>query len=338
MKIAAAAAVILAVLHNPAQAAEKEAAPGSRPSAAIAAVVNGVPISVYDITPPNIEKVVHGSDKEAQIEQIKKVTLLRKIMYEVLYQEAERAKTPVPQNMLQRMLNSQILEAGGLLTFVRKLKQRRQSYADFVRELRREITIHVFLSKFTQSRSKTMFFDSQAQDLVVPPEEIRNYYDDNPKEFLREKKGAVRIIVIYAQDHPSAAEAEAHARKAHAEAKQGEDFAGLAKKYSGVRSQQGGLFHLSGDSGLKEELATLVAGMAEGEISDVVKLGQTFNILKLEEKKEMVTVPFEEVQDAIKDKVRRKAIEKEQRLLVNKLLERASIVPRELMKDLMDQD
>jgi parvulin-like peptidyl-prolyl isomerase len=324
-------------LALPAAAEEKtgEAKPASRPAPTVAAVVNGVLITEFDILTPYLEQVVQAAtpkEKEDKIAEIRRTRLLRAVEMEVFYQEALRAGVSVPQIFLKREMEKQVRKAGGLLTFVRKLQQMRTSYAEYLKQLRRSLTTQIYLQRLLRSHSKTKFATQDVQNLIIAPREMREYYQDHREDFSRVEEGYVRVIVLYSSDFASVAEAEALARTLHRRALGGEDFAAMAAEHSAVRKAERGKIMLKD---LKPELAKKTKDLSEGGVSDVIRLLNAFYIVKLEKKPRTVYASFEEAYDDIKNRIAMKYRRREQRLLMQRLLQRTSILPENLKKELV---
>jgi parvulin-like peptidyl-prolyl isomerase len=304
-------------------AAEKKAAEKPAYAGVIAAVVNGVLITEHEVTAPYADKVVKEKDRA----RLRKIMLSRRIYEEVLYQEAKRMRVSVPRGLLQRDIDRQVRESGGLLAFVRNLRQQRSSYAQYKNERARELAIQIYMQRFMQGHSKRKFTAQGMRDLLVTPADVRAYYEDNPDQFRREKEGRARVIAFYIEFFESSEAAEAQAGKVLSEVRSGGDFEALARKHSGVRREKGGLFLLSGDAGLRPELARKLSGLAEGQTSEVFRQGKAYYIVKLEEKKCSQSIPLDKVVERIKKKLRERALHKERQLLINRLLAKASILP-----------
>lgn len=327
MRRALAAACLFLAAAVPCRAADEKP---EEPAPVIAAEVNGVLITEHEVTAPYQEKVVQPEDRA----KLRLHMLTTKIVLEVLYQEARRKGVLLPQDLVQQEVDRRVRESGGLLSFVRNLRQQRLTYAQYVEDLRRELTIQLYQQRFLQGHSRRAFSE-QVADLAVRPSEIREYYEDHPDEFQREKEGRVRVIAFYNRDYDSIAAAQQQAEKVLAMARAGADFEKLARTYSGVRREEGGLFRLSGEAGLNEELARRLRGLSEGETTPVFREKDAFYILRLEENKSSEALPFPKVADAIRRRIRERRFRKQQRLLLQRLLRKASIRPPGLLEELL---
>jgi len=134
-------------------------------------------------------------------------------------------------------------------------------------------------------------------------QQIKDYYDENIDLFKEKRQVKVRHILFrLTQD---ASEEDENKVKGKAlpvlkMAREGEDFAGLAKKYSEDPSKEGGgdLGYFSAGEMLKpvEEAAFK---MKKGDISDLVRSPLGYHILKVEDLKEARTQSLDEVREKI---------------------------------------
>ena len=152
-------------------------------------------------------------------------------------------------------------------------------------------------------------FDPEAykKDQRVDEEQIRGYYDENIDQF-KEKKQAKAKHILFKLEETASQEEEAKVKeKALAvlkRAKAGEDFSQLAKKFSedpGTK-ENGDLGYFSAGQMVKPFESAAFA-LKKGEISDLVRTPFGYHIIKLEDIKEAITRPFEEVHDQIAQKL-----------------------------------
>ncbi len=150
-------------------------------------------------------------------------------------------------------------------------------------------------------------FDLFTRNAQFTPEEIKGYYDKNPKEF--EIPGAVKVrhILIRADGQaPDAAKAKDEARKKAGEIlkkiKGPSNFAAIAKQFS----QDPGSAATGGDLGWFKKGVMVKAfedaafSLKKGEVSPVVETEFGFHIILAEEKKEPGQVALKEAEPMIK--------------------------------------
>ena len=139
--------------------------------------------------------------------------------------------------------------------------------------------------------------------VVVSDLETRDYYEYNMATFKEPKQVKARHILFkLAKDATKQQEQETR-RKANAvleEARQGKDFAALARKHSeGPTKGKGGDLGYFKAGQMVKPFEEAAFELKKGEISDLVQTRFGYHIIKAEDIKEARTKPFEEVQGQI---------------------------------------
>jgi peptidyl-prolyl cis-trans isomerase C len=162
-------------------------------------------------------------------------------------------------------------------------------------KLRADVREELQIRGFMQSRIK-------APDIT--PAEAQSFYDSNKQEFERpETVKASHILFMVDPDAPAdvVKQKEDAAKKAAARAKKGEDFTALAKELS----EEPGASESGGDLGffpkdrMVPEFANAAFQQKIDEIGTPVKTQFGWHVIKVTDKKDAGTVPFDEVQDQI---------------------------------------
>ncbi|BDG03487.1 peptidylprolyl isomerase [Anaeromyxobacter oryzae] len=134
-------------------------------------------------------------------------------------------------------------------------------------------------------------------------EDLRNYYQSHPQEFQGEEEVHVRHIFL-----PIAGGSDADLAKVQAEGqrivqrlKAGEDFAKVAKQVSkGPAAEDGGDLGWVRRGTLDRVLEEKAFALKAGQVSDLVRFGPGFHILKAEERRRGGGKTFEEAKDEIR--------------------------------------
>lgn len=153
-------------------------------------------------------------------------------------------------------------------------------------------------------------FADVLEDVQVSDEEVRDYYDNNPGNFRSPERREIAHILIEFGDDEEAARQRIEDIAERIDG--GEDFAAMAQEYSDdtFSGEDGGdLGRLERDS-LDPDLED--AGFAlseEGEVSDVVRSEFGFHLVKLTEMQESDVDAFAEVEDNIRENLRREQAE-----------------------------
>ncbi len=141
------------------------------------------------------------------------------------------------------------------------------------------------------------------KDVSISPEEVKEYYEYNLDSFIEPEKVKARHILFRLKRGASKEEEEAVRKKAEAvlkEAKEGKDFAQLAKKYSeGPTKDKGGDLGWFSRGQMVKAFEEAAFGLEKGQISDLVKTEFGYHIIKVEDKRPRRTKPLEEVKDEI---------------------------------------
>jgi len=154
-------------------------------------------------------------------------------------------------------------------------------------------------------KARYVLFDPDAfkGEVTVAEDEIVDYYESNTDEFKTEKTVEASHILI--KLHPGAGEEADTAARAKAEeiakmAREGKDFAELAKTYSeGPTSDKGGYLGKFQKSQMVKPFADKAFSMAPGEISDPVKTQFGWHVIKVESVEDATTRTLEESKDRI---------------------------------------
>ena len=147
--------------------------------------------------------------------------------------------------------------------------------------------------------------DNYKDQITVGEEEIMDYYDSNINDFKTEKNVEARHILIKLD--PEANQEADLAAKTRAEeiskmAKDGQDFAELAKTYSeGPTKDRGGYLGKFQQSQMVKPFADKAFSMAAGEISEPVKTQFGWHVIKVESVEDASTKTIEQSREQIID-------------------------------------
>ena len=158
-------------------------------------------------------------------------------------------------------------------------------------------------------RLKYLFFDSNALAKAgkISEDELKARYESNKERYqVPEQRHARHILFKVGRDADAktVAEKEQQARKVLAMAKAGQDFAGLARKYSeGPTADNGGDLGFFSRGQMVKPFDDVVFSMKSGEISGPVRTQFGFHIIKLEQIRPASVRGFDEVRDQLKREV-----------------------------------
>jgi len=146
-----------------------------------------------------------------------------------------------------------------------------------------------------------------SSEVKITDETIRNYYENNPEKFKTQKTVGARHILIKL-DRSSNPETVEKKRKATLDilklAREGMDFAELAKQYSECPSKnKGGYLGEFKKNAMVKPFAEKAFRMKAGEISEPVRTQYGWHIIKVEKITEEKTVSFKKAKDNIRNKL-----------------------------------
>jgi peptidyl-prolyl cis-trans isomerase C len=157
------------------------------------------------------------------------------------------------------------------------------------------------------------FIDEElASKIQVSDAETKSYYDSHPKYFeVPEKVQASHILIKV--DSEAGAEAKAGARKrmeaVRVRAKNGEDFAKLAREFSeGPSGSKGGELGYFSREQMVKPFSDAAFALEPGQVSDIVETRYGYHIIKVSSKSEATKTGYDEVKGKIADYLKQKKL------------------------------
>lgn len=191
----------------------------------------------------------------------------------------------------------------------------------------------ISLEKMRRSDERQFMSTEFIRSMVVPQIqrighlEVLQYYEEHPADFMAEDKIRWQDLFIDAARHPNRQAAKVYAEQIAQRAKNGEDFAALAKQFdNGDSSQRNGegIGQSRGDVRPLECEATLFE-MKPGEVH-IIEFGFGFHIIRLAERTYAGKIPFDaKTQIDIRRKLQNIMAEREYKRIVNDLKRKATI-------------
>lgn len=291
----------LAILLIPITAAQLSAQPQERMVDGIAAVVN-TNIITYGQVRELLMFRQRSMDQQPSEEMRQKMketqdaAIQDLVDRQLIIDEFKSQGFQIPEHVVDDRVNAIIREdfGGDRTAFVRTLKAQGFSLTRFREVEREKIIVQAMRQRAVQSEA------------VLSPDKIEGYYRKNLDKYSSPEEIRLSMIVIRPESADGSPDA---ARSAASEIRQkladGADFAGMAQMYS-----QDSTAELGGDWGwidrktLTSELNNVAFSLKPGELSDVVRVGDAFYILRVEAKKAAVTKPLAEMRDEIGQKLK----------------------------------
>ena len=153
------------------------------------------------------------------------------------------------------------------------------------------------------------------EGIEIKQHELKAYYEAHKNEFQKPEQIRVRHMAL---------ETEQEAKEVLKSIKEGKDFAALAKEKSiGPNKEKGGDLGWVTRGRMHPELEKAAFSLKKGEISEIIHTKSGYHIIKLEDRKEAKTIPFDKVKERIKRRLRqqkeREVIKQEKERLAKEL-------------------
>jgi len=176
---------------------------------------------------------------------------------------------------------------------------------------------------------KALIDDKITRHISLSDRQIRAFYDDNPSLFRRpEQVRASHILIKVPEnaDPEKKAEALAAIQALKARIEKGEDFAVLAMENSDCPSKaKGGDLGLFGREQMVKPFSDAAFALQPGQMSDVVETRFGCHLIRVTERQEEQTLPFNEVKETISGRLRQEQEGKKIDAYIEKLKEHADI-------------
>jgi peptidyl-prolyl cis-trans isomerase SurA len=268
----------------------------------IAAVVNGDVITfsqVQEVAAPEeqtLRQQYQGQELIDKIKETRLAVLNDLVNRQLILQEFKKKEFKIPDYIVEQQLAGIIKDefGGDRQAFMRTLTAQGYSMNRFRDMEKDKITVQVM----RQNNVKGAF--------APTPTEIEAYYNANKKEFATPEQVKLRMIVLNSDPlvSDSAASTKQMAEEIREKAKQGADFATLAKTYSmDGTAENGGDWGWVDEKTLNQDLTKAAFALAPKEVSPCIQIGDSYYILYCEEKKTANFIPIAEVRDGISKKL-----------------------------------
>jgi len=271
----------------------------------IVAVVNDEVITLAELNrgfepyAQNIEANYKGNDKEATLQQNKKVFLQRLIDQLLIEQQAKKAGagfTAVSDEEVMNVVRDMLAKNNlSMENYVKKLAAEGNSLEAVKKEIRGQMLRMRLLRKEVQSK------------IVITDEEIGDFYDKHRQDY--EGAEAVRIKQILlpvaaGADKKTRESVKAQAQQLRERISKGEPFEILAAQYSkGPAASQGGDIGFVERGVMVPEVEKAAFSLPAGQVSDVIETEMGFHIIAVVDKRGAGLKPLPMVRNEIKAKI-----------------------------------
>jgi len=281
-----------------------EATPAAAPTAAVKPVPAQLPevvakVNGDTITKADFEKALHSAEQRVgqpvpadQRDQVYRRLLDQLVGYRLLVQETKTRNVVVPDAEIDARIGQIRQQFPNEEAFTKALAQQNLSVEKLKADARTDMAVAKMIS------------DEVASKVVVKPTDIDAFYKANQQRFQQpERVHASHILVSVPKDADAAARAKAKAKADDLlkQAREGKDFAELAK----ANSDDPGSAQNGGDLGFFQAgqmvgpFNDVAFAQKPGTISDVVETDFGYHIIKVIEKQPGGVVPFDEAKGQI---------------------------------------
>jgi peptidyl-prolyl cis-trans isomerase C len=279
--------------QTPPAPAEAPAPPKPMPAQLpdVLARVNGEPVTRIDFDRliKNME-AGRGAIPAERRDEVLRGALDQLITYSVLKQEAASRKFAVSDADIDAQVASMQKQFPTQAEFDKALSARNTT----VEQLKADARVDMAINKMMEAEV--------ALAVAATDTDAKDFYDRNPDKFTQPESVRASHILILTKDADEAAKKAARTTidALLKRAKAGEDFAALAKEHSQDGSaSQGGDLGFFPRGRMVPEFDQAAFALKPGEISEVVSTQFGYHIIKLTEKKQGSTVPFDQVKPQV---------------------------------------
>ncbi len=280
-----------------------------RPNA-IAAKVEGQIITFEEVRremAPLLSSVYRSSateeDLQRNIQRLQRDVLQNLVDRILIVEDFKSKDMTIPKSYLEGEFNDVIQNDfnGERDRFLAYLRSQDKTVRDFREELEDKIIVQSMQMRMRRNQAE------------ISPEMIREFYEENKNQFLRDKEVLLYQITLSPGDDSLSVEE----KKAQVEAalEEGRPFPEVAREYSddGL-ARSGGKFGWTEEGELRPELARVVFALEQGEVTDAVPFRESVLYFYAEEVREPGPQPLSEVRDTIEkilsDRISREAQER----------------------------
>jgi parvulin-like peptidyl-prolyl isomerase len=263
-----------------------------------------------------LAEAVREQGKNALRDQIDQLLLVQKGKDLNLNVEAD-----ITRRIAQIQLQSKISDPDKFHDYIRE--QTGMSYEDFRDQMKKQLLTQRVIGDEVSSR------------MSVPEADLRKYYEEHQKEFVREEQVFLSEILISTEGKTPEQVAAAQKKAADlvARARKGEKFSDLARDNSDnpATARDGGQLppYKRSDHLLVKDIEDMVFSMKKGGVTDPIKTSQGLLILKVDERFEAGQASFEEVKNEITEKLQGPKMEPKVREYLTRLREDAFLQIKE---------
>lgn len=273
---------------------------------AVVAIVNNEPLTKIEVDSIVVELLRNVTNVTSeQVRTARERAREGLIEQKLLAQEARRRKVEVDPE-----------EVNAEIARLKELGVDAEDRRDLIRE---RLRVSQLLRRLQSARS-------------ITPEQVREYYEKHPDDFVLRERRNVSVLGVYASSHGGdKAKAKEKAAELLGRLSKGEDFAALAKKHSDAPyADKGGDWGWVKRGTLVSPLDETAAKLKPGEVSDLVETDDGYLIVKVAGVQPATRQSLAEARREIRDRLMGEQRQRRRSELFAKLKTSASILRLEL--------
>jgi parvulin-like peptidyl-prolyl isomerase len=287
----------------------------------IAAKVNGEIVTRGEITEQRRlvetyfrqEQHLSGTQLQAAIDEQTKDILREKIDQILLVQKAKELDLNVDSEVTRRLLELQVLskvaDAEKFHDYIRE--QTGMPFEEYKQKMTNEFLVHRVVGQ------------EIGMHVTIPEADLRKYYEEHKSEYVRKEQIYLSQILISTEGKTpeQIATAEKKAKELVGRARKGEKFTELVQANSDDQetARNGGQLPPYSRGMMAKDIEDVVFKEKKGYVTDAFRRPQGFVILKVDERYEAGQATFDEVKEAIQDKISEPQIAARMRPYLTKL-------------------
>ena len=269
----------------------------------VAAIVNKDVITISQVREligsreRSLREVYSGADLTNKVKEMRLAALKDLVDRQLIIQEFRKMQEKganIPDYVVDDRVQTIIREefGGDRSAFVRTLQAQGYTVTRF-KEIEKE---KIVVQAMRQAKVN--------EDFVISPTQIQAFYNKNKTSYMLPEQIKLRMIILRegtGADVPGTENKSQTADEIRQKLVAGSEFAGMAEMYSedeGTRDTGGDWGWIERNT-LNEQLSSVAFALRPGQISPVVKIGDSYYIMLVEAKKNASIKPMSEVRDEI---------------------------------------
>jgi peptidyl-prolyl cis-trans isomerase SurA len=270
-----------------------------------------------------IAAIPNPTQRAARAAALRREILDRLVDERLIIQQAAELKLTVSSEDIDRSIEQIKRENGGLTDaqLSAELVKAGQTMASYRQEIKKQIMRYRVLNIAVGSK------------VTVSDADVQSYYDGHMKSGDHVQVRASHIFVAI-PDNADAVTLKAKEKFAHdllERAKNGEDFAKLAKEFSqdpATRDEGGDLGYFGRDM-LPKPIEEMVFAMKVGEVRGPVRADRGFHVIKLVDRRVKEVKPLADVKEELRNQLRQKEMERQTKNYLTELRKKTLVDVRQ---------